>query len=194
MRENAVMAKTGPTSVLAAARNQTIDDVIDSATTLLFCGINPGLWSAARNQHFARPGNRFWPVLHRSGFTPTLLGPERQRDVLRYGLGLTNLVARATAGADELTAAELRHGATVLAAKIDQHRPAWLAIVGIGAYRTAFARPKAVIGRQREPVGATQVWVVPNPSGLNAHYPLERLVIEFSRLRVEIEPRSLSTK
>ncbi|MGI8491678.1 MAG: G/U mismatch-specific DNA glycosylase [Acidimicrobiales bacterium] len=168
---------------LEAARNRSIDDVVADGLSVLFCGINPSLWSAARNQHFARPGNRFWPALHLSGFTPELLGPDRQRELLGHGLGLTNLVARATATAEELSAAELRAGAALLADKVQRLHPRWLAIVGIGAYRKAFGRPHATTGRQDEPVGLTSVWVLPNPSGLNVHYKLANLVEQFALLR-----------
>jgi double-stranded uracil-DNA glycosylase len=172
---------------LAAARDRTIADVVAPDLRVLFCGINPGLWSAARNQHFARPGNRFWPALHESGFVPIRLGPDRQRELLGYGLGITNLAARATARADELAADELRVGAQILTKKVKRLRPAWLAVVGIGAYRTAFDRPRAVAGDQDHRIGKTSVWVLPNPSGLNAHYSAAALAAEFARLRAASE-------
>jgi TDG/mug DNA glycosylase family protein len=162
---------------------RTLDDIIAPNLTVLFCGINPGLLSAAKGCHFARPGNRFWPALHRSGFTPRQLRPEEQHELLEYGLGITNVVARATAGAAELKPEEYRTGGELLRAKVRRYRPHWLAIVGIGAYRLAFDAPKAVVGRQEVVVGGTGVWVLPNPSGLNAHYTLDRLTEAFAELR-----------
>ena len=167
---------------LAAAHGRGVPDVIAPGLSVLFCGINPGLWSAATGHHFARPGNRFWPALHRGGFTDRQLRPDEEAELLGYGLGITNVVARGTARADELTAEELITGGRTAAAKVRRYRPAWLAVVGIGAYRTAFAAPGTRIGPQPEPLGGTQVWVLPNPSGLNAHYTLDRLAEEFARL------------
>jgi double-stranded uracil-DNA glycosylase len=171
---------------LAAARERVIADVLpgpaDPPLRVLFCGINPGLVSAATGHHFARPGNRFWPALHGAGFTPRRLLPAEQGELAGLGLGITNLVARATARADELTVDELLAGGRRLRALVEDTRPRWLAVVGITAYRTAFARPKALIGPQPEPLGATRIWVLPNPSGLNAHYQLPDLIAEFTRL------------
>jgi TDG/mug DNA glycosylase family protein len=164
---------------LETARDRLISDVAAPGLRVLFCGINPGLWSAARDQHFARPGNRFWPALHGSGFVPEPLGPDRQAELLAYGLGITNVVARA----DELTAGEFQAGGRLLQAKVARLAPAWLAVVGIGAYRSAFGRPKAVIGRQDHRIGVTSVWVLPNPSGLNAHYCAAALADAFAELR-----------
>jgi TDG/mug DNA glycosylase family protein len=168
---------------LAAAEGLTVPDLIGPGLDVLFCGINPGLWSGAVGHHFARPGNRFWPVLHRAGFTTTQLDPADERELLEAGLGITNLVERATAGAADLTPAELVAGAGTLAAKVAAQQPRFLAVLGIGAWRTAFAHPKAVIGRQPETIGGSAVWVLPNPSGLNAHYQLDDLVREFAALR-----------
>jgi len=168
---------------LAAAEGRTVPDLIGPGLDVLFCGINPGLWSGAVGHHFARPGNRFWPVLHRAGFTATQLDPADERELLAAGLGITNVVERATAGAADLTRAELVAGAAVLAAKVAEHQPRFLAVLGVGAWRTAFARPRAVVGRQPETVGGSAVWVLPNPSGLNAHYQLDDLVREFAALR-----------
>jgi double-stranded uracil-DNA glycosylase len=168
---------------LEAAASQTIPDVIAPGLRVLFSGINPGLFSAWTGHHFARPGNRFWPALHRSGFTPRLLLPAEQDELLTLGLGITNVVARASARADELTVAELREGGEALRAKVRRFRPAWLAVVGVTAYRTAFDAPKAAVGPQDAVVGETRVWVLPNPSGLNAHYSAEKLAAEFARLR-----------
>jgi double-stranded uracil-DNA glycosylase len=168
---------------LLAAADRTIPDVAAPGLAVLFCGINPGLYSAATGHHFARPGNRFWPALHRAGFTPRQLRPAEQEELLAYGLGITNLAARATARADELTAAELSAGAEVLTAKVRRLRPAWLAVVGVTAYRIGFRRPRAEVGWQAELIGDTGIWVLPNPSGLNASYQLDRLVAEFTALR-----------
>ncbi|WP_219413282.1 G/U mismatch-specific DNA glycosylase [Pseudonocardia nigra] len=172
---------------LEAARSRTIDDVLpgpgDPPLRVLFCGINPGLVSAATNQHFARPGNRFWPALHGSGFTPRRLQPSEQGELRALGLGITNMVARATARADELTPAEFVAGGERLRALVERVTPRWLAVVGIGAYRSAFAAPQANVGPQEQRLGDTRVWVLPNPSGLNAHWQLPTLVEEFVRLR-----------
>ncbi len=172
---------------LEAARVRTLDDVLPGPDgpplRVLFCGINPGLLSAATGRHFARPGNRFWPVLHGAGFTPRRLLPDEQEELAGLGLGVTNLVARATARADELTPEELITGGRRLGALVAERRPRWLAVVGITAYRTAFDTPKAVVGRQDARLGETGVWVLPNPSGLNAHWSREAMTVEFARLR-----------
>ena len=158
-------------------------DVIAPNLDVLFCGINPGLYTAVVGHHFGRPGNRFWPTLHRSGFTPRLFAPSEQRSLLDLGYGITNLVERATATADELAPAELVAGARTLERKVRRYSPRYLAIVGIGAYRTAFARPRAKLGLQEEPLGATRIWVLPNPSGLNANYQPAQLAALFAELR-----------
>lgn len=168
---------------LAAARDTVIPDVIAPDLKVLFCGINPGLWSAAVGLHFARPGNRFWPALHASGFTPERLTPQRQGELPALGLGISNVVARATAKADELSRDELREGGRLLARKAERYDPRWVAIVGITAYRTAFARPAAQIGPQDARIGRSRVWVLPNPSGLNAHWTAQTLGEEFGRFR-----------
>jgi double-stranded uracil-DNA glycosylase len=168
---------------LAAARDRTIPDIIAAGLRVLFAGINPGLYSAATGHHFARPGNRFWPALHQSGFTPHQLRPSEQNQLPALGLGITNVAPRATARAAELSSAELRAGAGVLTAKVIEFGPAWLAVVGVTAYRTAFGRVDAVVGPQPDRIGPTQVWVLPNPSGLNAHYSAAALAAEFARLR-----------
>ena len=175
---------------LAAARDKTLADVLPDPGQpfrVLFSGINPGLYSAATGWHFARPGNRFWPALHLSGFTPRQLSPSEQQLLRGYGLGITNVAPRATAQAAELTADELRAGGTRLVALVAERRPAVLAILGVTAYRTAFGHPKASIGPQDEPLGGTRVWVLPNPSGLNAHYTLPRLAEAFRELREAVE-------
>ncbi|MFR0354079.1 G/U mismatch-specific DNA glycosylase [Streptomyces sediminimaris] len=151
---------------------------------VLFCGINPGLMTAVTGHHFAHPGNRFWPVLHRSGFTPRLLKPSEQRELLSYGLGITNVVPRATARADELTAEEYREGGRRLALKVARLRPRWLAVVGVTAYRAAFGDRKARVGPQQRLIGDSRVWVLPNPSGLNAHWTAATMAQEFGRLRL----------
>jgi TDG/mug DNA glycosylase family protein len=141
------------------------------------------LYTAAVQQHFGRPGNRFWPTLHRAGFTPRLFHPSEQHELLALGYGITNVVARATTAADELTAEELRDGGKILERKVRRYKPRYLAIVGIGAYRTAFERPKAKMGLQDETIGETRIWVLPNPSGLNANYQPAQLVELFAELR-----------
>ncbi|CAL9628887.1 G/U mismatch-specific DNA glycosylase [Streptomyces sp. Tu 3180] len=158
-------------------------DVAADGLRVLFCGINPGLMTAATGHHFARPGNRFWPALHRSGFTPRLLRPSEQEELLSYGLGITNVVARATARADELSAEEYREGGRLLALKVTRLRPRWLAVLGITAYRVAFDDRTARVGPQARTIGDTRVWVLPNPSGLNAHWTPATLAEEFARLR-----------
>ncbi|GGL87600.1 mismatch-specific DNA-glycosylase [Streptomyces fumigatiscleroticus] len=159
-------------------------DVAADGLRVLFCGINPGLMTAATGHHFARPGNRFWPALHRSGFTPRQLRPSEQRELLSLGLGITNVVDRATARADELTAEEYREGGRLLALKVARLRPRWLAVLGVTAYRAAFDDRKARVGPQPRTIGDTRVWVLPNPSGLNAHWTPAALAEEFARLRI----------
>jgi double-stranded uracil-DNA glycosylase len=168
---------------LEAARRLTVPDVVGPGLSVLFSGINPGLYSAATGQHFARPGNRFWPALHQSGFTPRQLRPDEQDLLPGLGLGITNIVDRATARADELTADELREGGRALLAKAAGLAPRWLAVVGMTAYRTAFGQPGATVGPQQLTASRTRLWVLPNPSGLNASYQMDRLAHEFARLR-----------
>ena len=169
---------------LAAAAGKTLPDVIAPGLDVLFCGINPGLYTAAVQQHFGRPGNRFWPVLFGAGFTPRLFHPSEQHELLKLGYGITNVVARATAAADELSRDELLEGGRVLTRKVKKYKPRFLAVVGMGAYRTAFERPKAKMGLQEEMIGETRVWVLPNPSGLNANYQADALARLFRELRV----------
>jgi len=171
---------------LAAARDLTIPDIVAPGLRVLFAGINPGLYSAATGQHFARPGNRFWPALHQSGFTPRQLRPDEQRRLLESGLGITNIVARATARADELSAGELRSGGASLAALATSLGARCLAVLGITAYRAAFGAPDAVVGPQPLSSGGAVVWVLPNPSGLNAHWTMPRLVAAFRELRAAV--------
>jgi TDG/mug DNA glycosylase family protein len=180
MRRN----ETRPTRrELIEARSKTVPDVIAPRLRVLFCGINPGLYSGATGHHFARPGNRFWPALHRAGFTDRRVAPADERTLLRYGLGITNLAARTTANANELSKRELVTGRRRLRAKVLRYEPQIVAVLGVGAYRTAFGNPKASIGLQQETLGESSVWVLPNPSGLNAHYQMPDLVREFRRLR-----------
>ncbi|HSR25610.1 MAG TPA: G/U mismatch-specific DNA glycosylase [Candidatus Eisenbacteria bacterium] len=169
---------------LAAARGRAVPDVVAPGLRVLFCGINPSLYSAAVGHHFARPGNRFWPTLHGAGFTDRRLSPFDDALLPGFGLGCTNLVPRATARADELTAGELRQGAERLRDLVRRLRPAWLAVLGVSAYRAAFDRPSAATGPQPAAIGRTRVWLLPNPSGLNAHCQLPGLVAEYRRLRV----------
>jgi double-stranded uracil-DNA glycosylase len=180
--EAAKTSRPTPTQI-AAAEGKTLPDVIAPDLDVLFCGINPGLYTAAVQQHFGRPGNRFWPTLHRAGFTPRLFHPSEQHELLTLGYGITNVVARATAAADELSREELLEGGRVLVRKVKRYKPRYLAIVGVGAYRTAFERPKAKMGLQEETIGETRVWVLPNPSGLNANYQADALVELFAELR-----------
>lgn len=171
---------------LAAAVHRTLPDVVAADLDVLFVGINPGLWSAATGWHFARPGNRFWPALHRGRFTPRLLHPGEQDRLPALGLGITNMVARASARADELTAPELVDGARILADKVGRYRPRWVAVVGVTAYRIGFGRPKAGFGPQPERLAGARLWVLPNPSGLNAHFTPQTLGAAFAELRAEV--------
>lgn len=172
---------------LLAAQEKTVRDVIAKDLRVLFCGINPGLYTAAVGHHFARPGNRFWPALYAGGFTARLVSPFDERELLKSGYGITNVVMRTTATADGLTREELRQGGEQLAAKVKRYRPRVLAILGLGAYRSAFEKPKAVIGHQDEVIGETLIWVLPNPSGLNAHYQAKDLARLFAELRSVVE-------
>lgn len=167
---------------IAAAYGRTIPDVVGPGLHVLFCGINPSLYSAAVGHHFARPGNRFWPTLRASGFTDRLLSPFEDATLLDRGYGLTNLVRRATATADELTTDELVAGGRRLSRLVRRYRPGVVAFLGVTAYRAAFARPKAMLGQRCEPIGTSAVWVLPNPSGLNAHFQLDQLTRVFGQL------------
>ncbi|GAA1597763.1 G/U mismatch-specific DNA glycosylase [Kribbella sancticallisti] len=161
---------------------QGIADVIAPGLRVLFCGINPGLVSAATGQHFARPGNRFWPALHQAGFTPRQFRPDEQKELLELGLGITNVVDRPSARADELSKAEFLAGGESLVRKVLAYEPQWLAVVGVTAYRDAFGNKKAAMGRQDRLIGNTKVWILPNPSGLNAHYTLPKLATAYAEL------------
>jgi double-stranded uracil-DNA glycosylase len=169
-------------AALEAARAKRLQDVIAPGLRVLFCGINPGLYSAATGHHFARPGNRFWPALYASGFTPRLLHPSEKDEVLKLGFGLTNLVGRATASADELEPVEFVAGRERLARKVRRYRPRTVAFLGLGAYRHAFGRPQATLGLQPDLFEDAAVWVLPSPSGLNANYQMPALVQLFRSL------------
>jgi TDG/mug DNA glycosylase family protein len=182
------MKRARPTrEEMLAAAGRTISDVIAPDLTVLFCGINPGLYTAVTGNHFARPGNRFWPTLHAAGFTPRRLDPSEERDLLRYGCGITNLVARATATAAELSNREIAEGALALEEKVRRFAPRCLAVLGIGAFRTGFARPRAFLGPQPERIGGARVWVLPNPSGLNANYRPADFARLFREMREAVE-------
>lgn len=180
-------ARPKPTQAdLLAAVNKTIPDIIGPGLSILFCGINPGLYSGYTGHHFARPGNRFWPTLYAAGFTDRLLKPSEQAELLSRGYGITNLVERATATAAELTVAELLAGGQQLLAKVQHYQPKMLAVLGISAYRTAFQRPHAQLGEQAAGMGPARLWVLPNPSGLNAHYTPADLARVFREFRLNI--------
>lgn len=174
----------GPTALqLAASEGKSVPDIIAPDLKVLFCGVNPGLWSAAVSHHFARPGNRFWKALHLSGFTDDLVSPDNERDLLRYRLGITNLVDRATRSADELNREDLREGARRLRSKVQRWKPRCVAVLGLGAYRSAFSDPQAQIGVQPSMLGRSSVWLLPNPSGAQARYQIGDLVEELGNLR-----------
>ena len=181
------MRKPPTRAELEAARKKVVKDVIAPGLDVLFCGINPGLYTAAIGHHFGKPGNRFWPALHLSGFTPTLFSPYDEKQLLDLGLGVTNVVMRTSATADELTDDELRKGAASLKRKVSRYQPRYLAVLGLGAYRVGFGVKKATVGPQPERVGDTAVWLLPNPSGLTAHYQLPDLAREFARLRKAVD-------
>jgi double-stranded uracil-DNA glycosylase len=168
---------------LIAAASKTVPDLIAPNLKVLFAGINPGLYTAAIGHHFGRPGNRFWPPLYAAGFSPRVLSPFEERELLALGFGITNVAPRTTAAADELSDDEIRDGGKQLIAKVKRYKPKVLAILGVGAYGTAFARPKAKVGPQDVSIGDTAVWVLPNPSGLNAHYQSADLAKVFRQLR-----------
>ena len=168
---------------LAEAVHKTVSDLVRPGLRVLFCGINPGLYTAAIGHHFGRPGNRFWPALYGAGFTNRLLYPWEERELLDAGLGITNVVTRTTATAAELTADDYAAGGGRLSATVEQYQPKVLAVLGVGAYRAAFARKTAALGLQDETIGDTRIWVLPNPSGLNANYQLVDLVRLFAELR-----------
>ena len=177
-------------AALMRARRRRLPDVIAPGLRVLFCGINPGLYSTAIGHHFGRPGNRFWRTLYAAGFTPSVFSPEQDGSLLDLGIGITNLCSRTTASADELTAHELARGARELVAKAVRYRPRTVAVLGIGAYRLGFDQADAAIGRQAAPTAGSLTWVLPNPSGLNAHYGLEDLTRHFRALREAVDARA----
>jgi TDG/mug DNA glycosylase family protein len=168
---------------LQAAHGKTLPDLIAPNLRVLFAGINPGLYTAAVGHHFGRPGNRFWPTLYQAGFTPRLLSPFEEKELLPLGYGITNVVDHATAAADELTTADYLDGGKRLEAKVKKYKPRVLAVLGVGAYRAAFGRKTAKVGRQDERIGDTTIWVLPNPSGLNAHFQKPEMANVFRELR-----------
>ncbi len=172
---------------LLASAGKTVPDVIAPNLRVLFCGINPGLYSAFTCHHFARPGNRFWPTLFRAGFTDQQLTPAEERKLLDYSYGITNIVSRATAAASELSREELVGGARVLVEKVRRYQPKALAVLGVSAYREAFENPEARLGRQPEAMGRTAIWVLPNPSGLNAHFTPIKLAQVFKEFRMQLD-------
>jgi TDG/mug DNA glycosylase family protein len=184
-RHRSEQARRATAQQVAAAAGATVPDLVGPGLRVLFCGINPSLYSAAMRCHFARPGNRFWKALHLSGLTPRQLAPWEGGELLALGIGITNLVARATARANELAAAEIRAGVGPLRRKVRRLAPAAVAVLGIGAYRIAFDDPAASLGRQAEGLAGSRLWALPNPSGLNAHYQLDALAEWFAQLRAE---------
>lgn len=171
---------------LLAAAGRSIPDVVAPDLRVLFVGINPGLYSGATGHHFARPGNRFWPTIHRAGFTPRQLAPDETGELLHLGIGITNLVNRTTATAAELSRDELRAGGARLVETVTRFTPRVVAVLGVTAFRAAFDRPKAVVGRQAERIAGVETWLLPNPSGLNAHYQLPELVDAFAELQAAV--------
>lgn len=176
-------------SELAGAAGRSLPDLIAPGLQVLFCGVNPGLYSAAIQRHFARPGNRFWPALHEAGFSERLLAPHENHELLVSRYGITSLVARATATAREVTRKELQTGAVQLHVKAEQYQPAWIGIMGIGAYRTAFNDPDAAPGPQPTLLAGSRVWLLPSPSGANGSYPLAALIEQFKDLRRAIDSK-----
>lgn len=172
---------------LRAAEGQLVPDIIAPNLRVLFCGINPSVYSAVVGHHFARPGNRFWPALHAAGFTPRILHPAEDQELLDYGLGLTNVFELATVGEKDVSKEQFIAGGKRLTERVQAYKPQVLAVLGIGAYRKGFGRNKAVVGRQEETIGNTQIWVLPNPSGLNAHYQLPDLAQVYGELLTALE-------
>ena len=177
---------------LEASATKRVKDVIAPGLRVLFCGINPGLWTSFTGHHFAGPGNRFWKALHLGGFTPRVLKPAEKAELLEYGVGITNVVPRATATAAELSTADYIAGGKRLVAKIRKYKPRALAVLGLGAYRAAFGHAAASVGEQEDRIGTTRVWVMPNPSGLNQNYSLEQMGKLFAELRKKVGLPDLS--
>lgn len=176
---------------LAAAIHKTVPDLIAPNLRVLFCGINPGLYTAAIGHHFGRPGNRFWPALHGAGFTPRLFAPWEERELLPLGYGITNMVPRTTAAASELAPEEYVAGGARLTTLVATYTPMVVAFLGIGAYRSAFSRPKAQLGLQPETIGPSALWTLPSPSGLNANHQLSDLVALLGELKQWVDHRPL---
>ncbi len=174
-------------SQLLAASGRSVPDLVAPGLRVLFVGINPSLWSAMSGHHFGNPHNRIWPVLHEAGFTPRRLQPSEGAELLRLGYGITNFVNRATATAAELSSEELRAGGAVVAATTARLQPAVVAFLGMTAYRTAYRRPHAPAGPQEELIQGVATWLLPNPSGLNAHYQLPELVELYRELRLALD-------
>lgn len=168
---------------IQAAEGTTVPDVIAPGLRVLFCGINPSLYTGAVGYHFARPGNRFWPALHAAGITDRRLAPDEAQELLRYGYGITNIVERATAAAAELPDEELIRGKERLRERVLRFRPRCLALLGITVYRIAFGETDVAVGPQEQTFGGARLWVLPNPSGLNAHYKPQ----DFARLFQELD-------
>lgn len=186
-----VLKQNKPTAeALQAAVNKKLPDMIAPGLKAIFCGINPSLYSAALGFHFARPGNRFWPALFAGGVTPKLLQPWQQGQLLEGGWGITNVVDRPTTAAAELALTEIREGALKLREKVLLHQPAVLAVLGLQVFRAAFEVKEAAVGLQNETIGSTRLWVLPNPSGLNAHYTPRRLGELFAELRIFVEKQA----
>jgi TDG/mug DNA glycosylase family protein len=186
MQDNVTFRR--PTAAdLQRAHDSTVPDLIAPDLKVLFCGINPGLYSGATGLHFARPGNRFWPALYAAGFTSRLLHPSERHELLAAGYGITAMVRRATATAAELDDEEYRAGRIALEKKVRKYRPRCVAILGLGAYRVGFGVPRAQVGRQNELIGGAALWVLPNPSGLNANHQLPQLTEMFRELRIASE-------
>jgi TDG/mug DNA glycosylase family protein len=187
-RTVAVSPPPKPTKAeLAAAVNKVVPDLVAPNLAVLFCGINPGLYTAAIGHHFGRPGNRFWPALHGAGFTPRLLKPWEEHELLPLGYGITNMVPRTTAAASELRPEEYVEGGQRLARLVERYTPRVVAFLGIGAYRSAFGRPRAQLGLQPETLGPSRLWALPSPSGLNANHQLSDLVALLQELRAWVE-------
>ncbi|TPE46277.1 G/U mismatch-specific DNA glycosylase [Pontibacter mangrovi] len=182
-----LITKSPTKEELAAAAGKTVADILEPDLKVLFCGINPGLYTAVKGHHFARPGNRFWPTLHAAGFTPVKFEPHQEQELLQLGYGITNVVSRATANAAELNKAELIEGGIELVEKVILYQPQVLALLGLSAYRVAFGRPTADIGLQEQTIGHTKLWVLPNPSGLNGHYPPKKLAKVYTELRAFVD-------
>jgi TDG/mug DNA glycosylase family protein len=178
----------GPRRASPKSEVAGIPDLVGPDLRVLFCGINPGRLSGESGLHFARTGNRFWKLLHAGGFTDRVLDPAEQAVLPTLGIGITNVVDRVTAAASELTNEELRAGAHVLEAKVQALRPSCVAVLGLQAYRTAFGRPQAAIGEQPEPLGAAKLWLLPNPSGLQARYQLPEMTSLFQALHRAVFP------